>query len=260
MKGFFMKYKLLYTVVLFSMFSSAFAQDSAAEQDKTTFMAGVGALFVDKAQDGGDTDFYVLPLLVDAKHHLLVFGTNIHYVLFYEDGWMFSATGASRLEGYDNKESDRLSGMHDRDNTYELGATLSKEFSWGKLEGGFLGDILDKHRGQEIQFNYSKTFSEVLNIKPLTLTPSVGLNWRSHQLNDYYYGVRAFEAAVGRPAYHAGSSINYLTGLRADYTLTERWNLFSSLNFEWLSSEITDSPIVDQDYLLSFFVGAMYRF
>lgn len=258
-----MKQRLLsiFIVVICSgIFSTVFADDPNSGENESFFKAGAAALTVDKAQKGGDTDFYVLPLLVDTKHHLLVFGTNIHYVLFYEDGWMFSATGASRLEGYDNKESDRLNGMHDRDNTYELGATLSKEFSWGKLEGGFLGDILDKHRGQEIQLTYSKGIAEALNIKPLTLTPSAGLNWRSHQLNDYYYGVRAFETAAGRPAYHAGSSVDFLTGLRADYALTDRWNLFSSLNLEWLGSEIKDSPIVDQDYLLSFFIGAMYRF
>ncbi|MBL7214258.1 MAG: MipA/OmpV family protein [Phycisphaerae bacterium] len=36
--------------------------------------------------------------------------------------------------------------------------------------------------------------------------------------------------------------------------------MFGTLNLEWLNSEIKDSPIVDQDYLLSFFVGAMYTF
>lgn len=252
---------MLYVLIVLGMFSPVFAEKAAnPPQEESIFMAGVGTLFVDKAQKGADTDLYVLPLLIDTKHHLMVYGTNIQYVLYYDDGWMFSAIGASRLEGYDHDESPRLAGMKDRDNTYELGASLSREFSWGKIEGLFLTDILDEHRGQEARLTCSKKFSDVLDIKSLKLTPSIGFNWRSHQLNDYYYGVKTVEAAVGRPAYHAGSSNNLLTGLRADYSLNERWNVFGSLNIEWLGSEITDSPVVDNDHLLSVFLGVLGRF
>ena len=150
--------------------------------------------------------------------------------------------------------------MRNRHDTYELGATLSKTFSWGKLQGRFLTDILDEHRGQEFRFNYSKSFADVLDIQSLKLTPSIGFNWRSHQLNDYYYGVKANETAAGRPFYEVGSTTHILTGLRVDYTLNERWSLFGTLNFEWLENEIKDSPIVNQDHLLSLFLGALYRF
>lgn len=256
-----MKSMLLSVLIVLGMFSAAFAENPADKpQESSLFMAGVGTLFVDKAQKGADTDLYVLPLLIDTRHHLLVYGTNIQYVLYYDDGWMFSAIGASRLEGYDDNESARLRGMRDRDNTYELGASLSKEFSWGKIEGLFLGDILNEHRGQEARLTCSKQFSDALDIKSLKLTPSIGFNWRSHQLNDYYYGVKTYEAVAGRPVYHAGSSNNLLTGLRADYSLTEKWSLFGSLDVEWLASEIKDSPIVGTDHLLSVFFGILGRF
>ncbi|MBL7214257.1 MAG: MipA/OmpV family protein [Phycisphaerae bacterium] len=210
-----MKYVLVYALIIAWTFSSVFAEEAAPPQKESIFMAGVGTLVVNKAQKGADTDLYVLPLLIDTEHRLLIYGTNINYVLFYEDGWMFSATGAPRLEDYKNSESTHLSGMRNRHNTYELGATLSKEFSWGKLEGLFLADILDEHRGQEFRFNYSKSFADVLEIRSLKLTPSAGFNWRSHQLNDYY-GVKANETTAARGLYRAGSATNILTGLRAD--------------------------------------------
>lgn len=255
-----MKLLLISVIVMGAAVSPTFAEEQADAQPETYFSVGLGTLIVDKAQTGADTECRMLPLLIDTEHHLLVFGTNIQYVLYYENGWTFSATGAARLEGYHASESSRLSGMRNRHDTYELGATLSKEFSWGTLEGGFLADILDEHRGQEFRLNYSKSFSDVLRIPSLKLTPSVGLNWRSKQLNDYYYGVKVTETAAGRPAYRVGGSTNILTGLRADYPIGKKWNLFGSVNVEWLGSEITDSPIVDKHTIMSFMVGAMYQF
>lgn len=260
-----MKHRLSYMTLFLAIFPTIFAAES--EQAPATvdlkyvpLQTGIGFAIVDNAQKGADTDLYVMPLLIDAKHHLFVFGTNIRYVLFYEDGWMFSAAGSGRLEGYKNSESTRLNGMRNRHDTYELGVSLSKEFSWGKLEGLFLADILDEHRGQEFRLTCSKSFADVLNINSLKLTPSVGFNWRSHQLNDYYYGVKADETIAGRPAYQVGSATNIITGLRADYTLNDKWNLFGTVNIEWLNSEISDSPLADKDYLLSFFVGTLYTF
>ena len=87
--------------------SPVFAEQEAAEpQTETVFSAGIGFLTVDQAQKGADTDMYVLPLLIDTEHHLLVFGTNIDYVLLYEDGWMFSLTGSPRLKDITTVKAD----------------------------------------------------------------------------------------------------------------------------------------------------------
>ena len=255
-----MKKQLFLILSISCVFSSVFAEESAVDRDKTTVMAGVGVLIIDKPYKGGDTDILPIPLFLYQKDRLVLSGTKISYYFIYDEDWALSLIGAPRFEGYDDDESRHLNGMHDRDGTYELGMECSRKFDWGTFSAKFFADVLGEHNGQEIQLTYKKNFDNILNVKNLDVTPLVGVNWRSQQLNDYYFGVEGSEVAAGRPEYHAGSSTGILAGLRVDYPLGQRWNLFSSLNIEWLNSEITDSPIVDEGAILSFLVGAMYRF
>jgi outer membrane protein len=88
----------------------------------------------------------------------------------------------------------------------------------------------------------------------------LGLNLRSENLNNYYYGVRGKEATANRTAYKSGSSVNPYAGVALDYQLAGRWSIFSMFRNEWLGSEITDSPIVDQDSKISVILGLLYRF
>ena len=60
------------------------------------------------------------------------------------------------------------------------------------------------------------------------ITPIIGVNYRSHQLNDYYYGVRASEAIAGRPKYDAGDSTGLMAGVRVNYNLSESLILMST--------------------------------
>ena len=260
-----MKRQILYIMPFFAIFSIAFAEGAektttVIDREKTTVMAGMGTLVIDKPYKGGDTDILPIPLFLYQKDRLVLSGTKISYYFIYDEDWALSLIGAPRFEGYDDDESRHLNGMHDRDGTYELGMECSRKFDWGTFSAKFFADVLGEHNGQEIQLTYKKNFDNILNVKNLDVTPLVGVNWRSQQLNDYYFGVEGSEVAAGRPEYHAGSSTGILAGLRVDYPLGQRWNLFSSLNIEWLNSEITDSPIVDEGAILSFLVGAMYRF
>ena len=87
-----------------------------------------------------------------------------------------------------------------------------------------------------------------------------GLSWRSENLNNYYYGVRAKEATANRTVYKSGNSVNPYAGVVLDYQLAERWSIFSMFRNEWLGNEITDSPIVDQDSKISLILGLLYCF
>lgn len=252
---------MLSALLVVGLFSAVFAEEpTPSTPEEPVFMAGVGTLLVDKPHKGGDTEFLAVPMLFYQKDRLVLSGITINYYLIYQDGWAVSLLGAPRFEGYDDDESRHLNGMDDRERTYELGLQCSRTFDWGTVSTAFFTDILGEHEGQEIRLTYKQTFKDMLAVKSLNLTPMVGVNWRSKQLNDYYYGVEGSEALPARPEYHAGSSTGILAGLRLDYPAGERWNLFSSVNVEWLGSEITDSPIVDEDTMISLLFGAMYKF
>jgi len=254
-----MKTGFLYFVLFSVIVSGAFAEDQTA-QPRERFSAGVGLMVVDKPHKGGDTDVLGIPLFFYQKDRFVLSGLRASYYFIYDEKWSLSLIGAPRFEGYDDDESTALNGMDDRERTYEAGLQLSRMFDWGTISVQALTDLCGRHRGQEVQLTYRRKFDDVLRFDGLDLTPRVGINWRSKQLNDYYYGVEGSEAMAGRPEYHAGDSMGVLAGLRADYPVGEKWNLFGAVNVEWLGSEITDSPIVDEDTRVSFMFGAMYEF
>ena len=150
--------KLLFVILsILCVSSSVFAEDSTVDRDKTTIMAGVGVLVIDKPHKGGDTDILPIPLFLYQKDRLVLSGTKISYYLIYDEDWAVSLIGAPRFEGYDDDESSTLKGMHDRDATYEVGFECSRKLDWGTLSAKFFADVLGEHKGQEVQFSVSKT-------------------------------------------------------------------------------------------------------
>lgn len=235
--------------------------DISAERPDRTFRLGAGVLSLHKPYKGVDADCYGIPFLFYQDQKLTIFGPMASYSFFGEDNqWAFQGLARVRTEGYEEDDSRYLNGMSDRDPTLELGARFLTDLDFAVLSMDFTHDVLDEHRGYEFRLTLRKMFRNILDIESLNLTPSAGVNWRSKQLNDYYYGVRTSEVAAGRPAYNASGSVGWLTGLQLDYKLTEKWSLFSMLNVEWLGSEITDSPIVEDHYSASLLFGAMYEF
>ncbi|HPY77661.1 MAG TPA: MipA/OmpV family protein, partial [Anaerohalosphaeraceae bacterium] len=258
--------KIVYWAILVSISLPLAAQDhqpleSLNEQPQRTFQLGAAALWLQKPYKGVDTDCYGLPFLFYQDQKLTIFGPMASYSFFgKENHWALQGLTRIRTEGYDNDDSRYLDGMSDRDLTLELGLRYLTDLDFAVLSMDFSHDVLDKHRGYEFRLTLRKMFQNIMGIESLNLTPSAGINWRSKQLNDYYYGVRPSEVIAGRPEYHAGSSLGWLSGLQLDYKLSEKWSLFSMVNVEWLSSEIADSPIVEGDYSVSLLFGALFEF
>jgi len=233
----------------------------AVPQDETLFLLGPGVLYIQNPYKGVDADIYPVPLFIFRGERLSVFGPRATYSLFGEkDRWGVEALFRLRLEGYEDDDSRYLRGMDDRDGSLELGLRYIHDLDFAVVSTEFSHDILGEHDGYELRFTLNRTFNNVLDIESLRLTPIAGVNWRSGDLNDYYYGVRSSEAVPGRRAYEADGAPGFLTALQADYKLSDRWSLFGLVSFEWLDNEITNSPIVNRDYISNVLLGALYKF
>ncbi len=225
-------------------------------QEPPELIAGPGVVVTTKPYKGTDSKVYPIPIITYTNGRFFIRGAMAGYRLLADDSWALDATGQWRFDGYEPDDSDDLDGMHERHMTVDAGAALSLFGDWGTAKLSFLNDILSQHDGQELRLTYSKTFEG----DKISTTPFVGLSWLSGDLIDYYYGVRSDEAQAGRAAYNAGDGVNWLAGVATNYQLDEQWSLFGSISYEWLNSEITDSPIVDDDYKISILAGAMYKF
>ena len=235
-------------------------KDSGYAGPKNLFLVGGGAVITQNPYKGIDTEVHGIPIILYKTERFSIFGPRMSYSLFEDEGWEISSLAEVRLEGYDESDSHFLQGMDDREWTLELGPSLSKTLAFGTLTADFAADILNEHQGYEFRLSYSYDFSNILNIPALMLTPNIGVNYRSRQLNDYYYGVRASEVIAGRPEYDVGDSVGLMVGAGIYYILSENMSLMGMISFEWLGDEIKNSPIVDEDYLEAFLLGMIYRF
>jgi outer membrane protein len=64
---------------------------------------------------------------------------------------------------------------------------------------------------------------------------------------DYYYGVAANEATTLRTAYEGKSAVNTSLGLTLAMPIFFGGFTSLSLNYNWVDSSISDSPLVDSD-------------
>lgn len=224
------------------------------------FSVGAGVIVTKDPYKGIKTDTNGIPIFLYRTDRLSLYGPMMSYSLFEDEGWEIDALAKIRFEGYEEDDSRFLQGMDDREWTLELGGSLSKTFTLGNITADFAADILNEHKGHELRLYYSYDFRDILKGPALTMTPNIGLSYRSRQLNDYYYGVRASEVIAGRPEYNVGDSTGLIAGLRINYMYSENLSLMGLISFEWLGDEIKNSPIVDENHIESFLLGIMYRF
>jgi outer membrane protein len=261
------KFITLQSILLVMILSwTAQAESTAADRKSdytrptTLFSAGAGAIVTKEPYRGMDTKSRGIPFFLYMTERFSLYGPMMSYSLFSEEGWEIDALAKVRFEGYEEDDSRFLQGMDDRKWTLETGGSLSKNFLGGKIIADLTADVLNEHKGHELGCYYSYDFRDSRKNPALILTPNIGLNYRSRQLNDYYYGVRASEAIATRPEYNVGDSTGLTAALRINYMYSENISLTVMVSFEWLDNEIKNSPIVDEDHIESYLFGIIYKF
>lgn len=136
------------------------------------------------------------------------------------------------------------------------GFELLYEDDWGDIQLQIMGDMTHTHKGWEVWASYAYPWKS----GNWTLIPSLGFNWKSSHLLDYYYGVRLSESVENRRAYQAHSGFNSFVKLSISYRINDNWGIVGIAEYESLSRSIRQSPIVDQDGIETLFIGLMYNF
>ena len=144
----------------------------------------------------------------------------------------------------------------DRDYAVEAGVELLSDGRWGFLQLTAHHDVSGTHEGFEVDLNYGLGWRS----DRWYVEPSVGLAYKSDELNAYYWGVRQNEASSALPAYDAGSGVNLRGRLLASYHLTRHWAVSLAAEYERLNDEAAASPLVEERTVMGYFAGVRYRF
>lgn len=114
--------------------------------------------------------------------------------------------------------------------------------------------------------NYHKGLQGALSAQRLFLFDQhlvllgVELQHLSASLVDYYYGSALQEMGAGFSPYLGRSSQKYSLNASYQYQFNQQWQFISDIKYQRLSSGITDSSLIDDSNLLSFYAGFAWNF
>ncbi len=248
------------TTLLFAAFSFARITVAAADSQETPHekqaYLGAGPYMQSQPYEGADAFTLASPVVFFDNRRFYMRWMRLGMYLYGERNWGISVTAQPVPLQYEASDSRALAGMEDRENSWEAGFAIGGENDLGFAELSLFHDLLGNSNGTKLRLELGK----VLKSGRWTLVPSVLAIGLSGSFNDYYYGVRDSEATPTRPAYSAGSGIDLAAQTYLMYDITPRWHILGNIRADYLSSEITDSPIVDQDWMLSGMISVLYSF
>jgi len=230
---------------------------SVAQADEWDLSVGLGVQSEKSIYKGVGTESNLFPMWHADNGTIYLQGLEAGYRLYDNGGLSVAAIGQYRLEGYEASDSSALSGMTERKGAFELGARASLETAYGEWSVTGLADVSSEHSGHELAFDWEK---DIEISQSFILTPTAGISWRSADLNNYYYGVRANEATVNRAVYTADAGTVASIGLDATWIIDKSQMVRAGLEYSNYSSEISDSSIVERDNNTSASVAYIWRF
>lgn len=163
--------------------------------------------------------------------------------------------GRFSQDGFDTK-APSLAGLTKRENSLPIGIGTLQVTPIGGFMLNAFHDV-NASRGNIFEAIYGGR----VELPGVKLYPLLGVEYRSKEYVNHYYGITAQEAANSSyAAYQSNSATNNLVALIADITLTDDYHLHLYARRKWLGDAIRQSAIVDKAYLDTAYVAVSYRF
>lgn len=122
-----------------------------------------------------------------------------------------------------------------------------------------LHDVNNVYQGLNSSISYHRDLS-FKTAPQLHMRLSLGIDWQSQNLSQYYYGLNDKDVLLDEQLYRAHSGVNPFVSLSANYALSKSWKLQTTIKHQWLGSHIADSPLIQDNNVSSAFVGVVYAF
>ncbi|AQS39710.1 outer membrane protein V [Shewanella psychrophila] len=149
-----------------------------------------------------------------------------------------------------------LNELESRNFTYLGGIEAYLYTRAGVLNFEVTHDLLNVHQGTEAKLQWLYNIA----VKEWSFELALEFDWKSKEVVDYYYGIRPSESVFWSENYKAESAINTSLKFTSHYVLTEHWKLLFLARYTQIADEIVASPLLNEDYTSTFFVGTAYRF
>ncbi|WHN66259.1 MipA/OmpV family protein [Cysteiniphilum sp. QT6929] len=238
---------------------------SLQQQNKKAYQWGIGFGAIFSPNPYKDTNYTILPIPVISYlgEDLTIYGPYVSYKLYKSD---FTVTEAQLFlypEQFKAKDSND-SQMQRLDNrNYIVMAGFKQRFisAYGDINVGLNFDITGQSNGYMGVIEYEKRFVFIKGQHLFSLKPSIGLQYSSKQLTDYYYGISYDESVrSGLAQYTPSDEVSPYLGLAIVYSYGRRWNLSLTSRVNRLSDSVSDSPMISNQYVLTSSIALSYSF
>ena len=204
-----------------------------------------------------DAVYQFIPAITYTGERLQWFGPRVQLGLVGSGRLRLAATGEYRIGPYEEDGSDYLAGMGDAEDTIMAGLALEAELPAGfDLSLGGSADVLDRIGGFETSLELDKSFQ----FGVVRLSPFIAFNWMDHNMSENDFGVPVGKAVAGRPAYTPDGVFSYEAGSVFFVEITTSLLVVGSAGIEWLDSEATHSPIVEERQVYKGYLAVNYVF
>ena len=237
--------------------------DYVRNHDLNDYALGLAYSNRESPYAGDDGSSFAYPYLTSFRHSaftddwLVLTAGDVGVRWVNDTGWVLGAVMRVRTEGTDGTLLDELADIDVRKWTVEAAPLIGWRGWPVQFELKWYNEIFSDYGGPTTELKVSLPREHTWG----WFVPSVTFLENSADHNRYYYGVSASEAELipGLDPYTPGASLNVKAGISTGYAINNRWLLSVSLNHEWLGSEITGSPIVDENSIWSGTVGIAYN-
>lgn len=211
-----------------------------------------------------DAEYYNFFLESNSKGRIggVLGRTNIGYHLWRDDNSSIDIISANYIPAINREDSDdvvipELRNLNKRNDDYSFGFRYSQVKNNWYFSSEIVNDILNSaHKGFVIDNYIGKTTSQ----GNWDLTYGFGHTWYSAKVSNYYVGLQQNEIVNDWSSYQTGASYTLNVGFFAEYPISKSWVFEGGFEYNWLSKNIRNSPLIVSDYSLSSFVGFGYVF
>lgn len=123
------------------------------------------------------------------------------------------------------------------------------------LQLQYVTDFTGVHDGDEVRVALAKYWATGRH----QISASIGAIWQSSEVVNYYYGVTKPEADL-RGTYSTDAALTPVARVEWNYQLNERWDLRFLANYRQLPDEISASPLINDNKVITVFIGGVYHF
>ena len=178
------------------------------------------------------------------------------YKIINDQSTKFNVSLTPNFKPYSSNDSTDLIGMER--NMYVDGLiSVSRELSRGLSAKLVVGtELTGRFNGSTANI----TLSQFIPINSVPFIFSLGSRWDDQKRANYRYGVYSTEATELRSNYELNSVFIPYISINSFYKTSNNTRFFAGLNANFLSSDITNSPIVSKKNKMSVIMGLTYNF